>query len=307
MRKFIKNICALSLCGLMLMSGCAVSDSIEGEKADFSYPEDYEAAAPATEAVIVENEADFTGNVGDVTIESGDVYAVVKVQGYGNITIKLFPEAAPYAVQNFIDLAQSGYFDGKSIHRVISNFMIQGGSLNGDGTGGTDSNGGSFKNEINPMMRHFYGALCYASAMGDNTCQFYIVNNKEAVEDASVQYEAYIEYYNSMAQQYEGLRADYEEGSQEHEIIDVYVNYYLDSVEGIEAMLEATDDAVNEKYLSGGVPYLDGGYTVFGQTVYGFDVIDEISAVETEAGADGAASKPVKDIIIKEVEIMTVK
>lgn len=300
MKKFIRNICAISLGAAMMMSGCAEAPL----ESNFSYPADYEVKEPTTEATIIENADGFMGNTGDVAINSGDTYAVIRVADYGDIKVKLFPEAAPYAVQNFIDLANSGYYEGKTFHRVIEDFMIQGGSLNGDGTGGTDSNGGSFRNEINPKMRHFYGALCYASAMGDNSCQFYIVNHKQPVEDASLQYEAYKEYYSAMAEQYKTMQADYEESSPEYQMIKIYVSYYEEAVQGLEAMLDSADDTVNVKYASGGVPFLDGGYTVFGQTVEGFEIIDAITGVEVTAGSDGAESKPVEDVVIESVTIM---
>ena len=300
MKKFIRNICALSLSGIMLMSGCS-----SVPESNFKYPEGYEVKAPVTETVIKENTSDFTGNTGNVTIEEGDTYAIISVKDFGAIKIKLFPEAAPYGVQNFIDLALSGYFDGKSIHRVMSDFMIQGGSLNGDGTGGNDSNGGSFRNEINTEMRHYYGALCYARAMGSNSCQFYIVNNKTAINDTALQYEAYIDYYKSMVEQYKSMQSEYDATSQEYAIIDMYIGYYNESISGLEAMLKTADGDVDAKYQSGGVPFLDGCYTVFGQTVEGFDVIDKISAVEVTTSANGEASQPAKEILIDKVVIMT--
>lgn len=297
MKKFIRNIFSFTLCGTLLISGCAKRVS------NFSYPEGYVVKEPTTETVYIENDDSFTGNVGEVTIEKGDFYALIDIKKYGTIKVKLFPEGAPYAVQNFIDLANSGYYNGKSIHRVISDFMLQGGSLNGDGTGGDDSNGGSFSNEINTKLRHFYGALCYASAMGENTCQFYIVNSKTAASPAE-DYAMYSEYYFSMAQQYKDMQANYSDTSEEYALINQYVDYYIKASEGLKKMLEDTDDAVNAKYADGGVPFLDGGYTVFGQTVEGFDVIDKISAVKTTTGSDGAESKPVEDIIIDTVTIM---
>lgn len=300
MKKTVKNILAFSVIGAMLLSGCSGA-----LKSNFSYSENYEKVGATTEYSIIENNTDFTGNVGEVTLNEGDTYAVIRVKKYGDITVKLFPEGAPYAVQNFIDLANSGYYDGKSVHRVVSDFMLQGGSPNGDGAGGVDSNGGSFSNEINAKLRHFYGALCYASAMGSNSCQFYIVNNKQEVTDAADQYAMYSEYYASMAEQYRSMQSDYSEDSMEYAAIQQYVRFYEDSIDGLEAMAGETDNAVNEKYLKGGVPFLDGGYTVFGQTVDGFDVIDKISAVEVAVNAGGEESQPVEDIIIETVVIMT--
>ncbi len=299
MKKFINKMSALSICAAMILSGCA--SKLEN---NHEYPEGYVQVQPVTEVSITEDISDFMGNTGDVTLESGDTYAVIRVKGYGDITVKLFSEAAPYAVQNFIDLAKSGYYDGKTFHRVISDFMIQGGSLNGDGTGGMDSNNGEFKCEINTKLRHYYGALCYASAMGNNTCQFYIVNGKEPVADPTVQYETYASYYLSMAEQYSGMLSEYEEGSYEYEFIRSYVDYFNDSAAGLEAMYNTTDDSVKAKYAeAGGVPYLDGGYVVFGQTVDGFDVIDKISSVEVTENSAGEASSPVKEITIEKIVI----
>ena len=70
-------------------------------------------------------------------------------------------------------------------------------------------------------------------------------------------------------------------------------------------MYDTTDADVDSKYLNGGVPFLDGCYTVFGHTVEGFDVIDKISAVEVTANMAGEVSQPVEEIIIENVAIMT--
>ena len=70
-------------------------------------------------------------------------------------------------------------------------------------------------------------------------------------------------------------------------------------------MLRNSTDEVVEKYKQGGTYFLDGGYTVFGQVVEGFDVIDSISAVEVKDNGNGEESKPVKDIIIKSVKVYT--
>lgn len=299
MKRFIKNISALSICTAMILSGCSAA-----LESNHEYPEGYVPVSPVTEVSVTEDTSAFMGNTGDVTIESGDTYAVIRVKDYGDIKIKLFPEAVPYAVQNFIDLAKSGYYDGKTFHRVISDFMIQGGSLNGDGTGGMDSKGGEFKCEINTKLRHYYGALCYASAMGSNTCQFYIVNEKNSADDPALQYQTYANYYASTAEQYAQMQSEYEEGSYEYAFVQNYVDYYNEAARGLEAMYNTTDEKVKTKYAeAGGVPFLDGGYVVFGQTVEGFDVIDKISSIEVAANASGEASSPVKEITIEKVVI----
>jgi peptidyl-prolyl cis-trans isomerase B (cyclophilin B) len=96
---------------------------------------------------------------------------------HGTIQLELFPEDAPKTVANFEQLARDGFYDGLSFHRVIPDFMIQGGCPRGDGTGGP---GYTFEDEFN---RHkvVRGALAMANA-GPNTngSQFFIVTRKEA-------------------------------------------------------------------------------------------------------------------------------
>ena len=67
-------------------------------------------------------------------------YAVIEVENYGVIVVALYPEYAPKTVANFVSLANEGFYDGLTFHRVIDNFMIQGGDPRADGTGGSDKN-----------------------------------------------------------------------------------------------------------------------------------------------------------------------
>lgn len=73
-----------------------------------------------------------SGNIGDITFADGDKIAVIEFKDYGTVKAKLFPDIAPVGVENFIKLAEQGYYDGLKIHRVIQDTYIQGGSLNGD-------------------------------------------------------------------------------------------------------------------------------------------------------------------------------
>jgi peptidyl-prolyl cis-trans isomerase B (cyclophilin B) len=90
----------------------------------------------------------------------------------GPIVIELFPEDAPKTVENFVSLAQKGFYDGLTFHRVIPDFMVQAGCPQGDGTGGP---GYTFEDEAN-QHRVVRGALAMANA-GPNTngSQFFIV------------------------------------------------------------------------------------------------------------------------------------
>ena len=140
----------------------------------------------------------------------------------GTIKVELLESDAPKTTENFITLAERGYYDGIIFHRVIKNFMIQGGDPTGTGRGGP---GYTFEDEFNdhPVVR---GALAMANA-GPNTngSQFFIV----------------------------------------------------------------TADAC---------PWLDGKHTVFGQVTNGMDVVDAISAVETDA-----SDRPHESVVIERIDL----
>lgn len=107
--------------------------------------------------------------------KSGDAVAVMHT-GMGDIKIKLFPTEAPMAVENFTTHAKNGYYNGLKFHRVIKDFMIQGGDPMGTGIGGESIWGKSFKDEFSPLLHNLRGALSMANA-GPNTngSQFFIV------------------------------------------------------------------------------------------------------------------------------------
>ena len=106
--------------------------------------------------------------------------AVIKVKDYGNITLELYPEIAPNTVNNFIELANSGYYDGLIFHRVIKGFMNQGGCPNGTGTGGP---GYSIEGEFSSNgyegndLKHTKGVISMARANDPNSAgsQFFIM------------------------------------------------------------------------------------------------------------------------------------
>ncbi|MBU5211980.1 peptidylprolyl isomerase [Heyndrickxia oleronia] len=114
-----------------------------------------------------------------LTKEVMDNERLIEMQtNMGNIKIKLFPDHAPKAVENFIKHSQDGYYDGVIFHRVINGFMIQGGDPLGNGTGGQSIYGGSFEDEFSRELFNFRGALSMANA-GPNTngSQFFIVQS----------------------------------------------------------------------------------------------------------------------------------
>ena len=105
----------------------------------------------------------------------GDTIAVMKTNK-GTIKIKLFPEQCPKTVENFTVKAKEGYYEGIIFHRVINNFMIQGGDPTGTGRGGESIWGGSFEDEFDLGLHNLRGALSMANAgPGTNGSQFFIV------------------------------------------------------------------------------------------------------------------------------------
>ncbi len=109
----------------------------------------------------------------------GEKIAVIHTN-MGDISVRLFADLVPMTVENFITHAENGYYNGIIFHRVINNFMIQGGDPTGTGRGGESIWGNSFKDEFAVELHNVRGALSMANA-GPNTngSQFFIVQSKE--------------------------------------------------------------------------------------------------------------------------------
>ena len=107
---------------------------------------------------------------------------VIMHTSMGHLKIKLFPELAPKTVENFLTHAENSYYDGIIFHRVIQDFMIQGGDPTGTGMGGESIYGEEFEDEFSMNLFNLYGALSMANA-GPNTngSQFFIVQASEAL------------------------------------------------------------------------------------------------------------------------------
>lgn len=114
------------------------------------------------------------------TTEVGEKERLVEMEtSMGNIKIKLFPEQAPKAVENFITHSEEGYYEGVIFHRVINDFMIQGGDPDGTGMGGESIFEEPFEDEFSNQLYNFRGALSMANSGADtNGSQFFIVQNK---------------------------------------------------------------------------------------------------------------------------------
>ncbi len=162
---------------------------------------------------------------------------------YGTIKIQLFPTQAPKTVENFTGLIMQGYYDGIIFHRVIRDFMIQGGDPTGTGMGGESFFGKAFDDEFSDEVFNLNGALSMANA-GPNTngSQFFIVNTP-----------------NVAARDVKSLNGLYPK-----EIIEKYA------------------EVGGTPWLDGKNPLTPYGHTVFGQVVAGMDVVQKIDGVKTD-------------------------
>lgn len=213
----MKKIVVMFACGLLLLTGCGSNNSKTSSN-------------DTTEADWIQ----FS------EVKAGEPLAVMETS-MGNITIRLFPEQAPKAVENFTTHAKEGYYDNLIFHRVIPEFMIQGGDPKGNGTGGESIWGKAFEDEFSTSLYNFRGALSMANA-GPNTngSQFFIVQQSDGSQNSDKAFQQF------------------------------------DKQTGF-----THSDAVKAKYQEvGGTPYLDQVHTVFGQVIEGMDVVDAIANVK---------------------------
>ncbi len=239
-------------------------------------------------------ETPFMGNTVEASLEENDIFAVIKIKDYEEeITVKLFPQVAPQAVKKFIETANLGFYDNRTLHRVVKDKLIQGGSLSGTGYDGDVSDKEYFGTETNRYMNHYYGAVCMAKNTKGNYRQFYIVNSSEPVNIDEIAAE---------------LKADLDNEEIVNGLLPDDKKYYQDYY----TKLNTIPAEVKERYQQvGGIYEYDGEDTVFGQVVDGWNTLKAINEVETAFGNDsddtsGIASKPISDIVIESVEIIRI-
>ena len=116
--------------------------------------------------------------------KKGETVAEIVVEGQGSIFVRFFDKEAPKAVENFTQHSKNGYYDGLTFHRIIEDFMIQGGDPNGTGAGGESIWQEDFEDEFDSNLHPYRGALCMANR-GPNTngSQFFIVQSSDTYEE----------------------------------------------------------------------------------------------------------------------------
>ncbi|MCI8359719.1 MAG: peptidylprolyl isomerase [Clostridiales bacterium] len=208
----------------------------------------------------------------------------------GDIRARLFPESAPITVASFKQHVQEGYYNGLIFHRVIQDFMIQGGDPKGTGTGGESAWGGSFEDEFNANLVNLRGSLSMAnSGAATNGSQFFI-NQAGPVSSAA---------WSQMSGMYSQLK----------ELDKSQWSYIAQTQYNILNTDKLTDAYKSLYEQQGGNPNLDGaynafmpqrGHAVFGQVFDGMDVVDAIAGVSTNA----SNNKPTDDVIMTSVELV---
>lgn len=127
-----------------------------------------------------------------ITYETPDVpdnaiNVEIEVKDYGTIDVALYPDYAPITVENFVKLANDGFYDGLTFHRIMEGFMAQGGDPLGNGTGGSDEEikGEFYSNGVENTLSHTRGAISMArSSLPDSaSSQFFIVHEDSTFLD----------------------------------------------------------------------------------------------------------------------------
>ncbi len=302
--KLMKKL-ALLMAILMTLTLCAAcGDNVEpttGDGGNGGYSE------PKPNTAVTDKYADKDYGFQQEMPQVGDTVAIMHTTK-GDIYIRFFPEAAPKAVENFTTHAKNGYYNGLTFHRVMKEFMIQGGDPKGDGTGGENIwKTEGFDDEFDKKLLNIRGSLAMAnSGPKTNGSQFFInqagpagtADQLKQQFDYAAQMKQYESYYEQYVTMYGDSFAEYYPD----------VQSFVDANGGITPDSRLVPDAVWDLYAKvGGNIHLDGawrstgGHTVFGHVYQGMDVVDAIAAVEVDA----ETSKPKEDVKITSIEITT--
>lgn len=244
--------------------------------------------------------------------QSGDTLVEIETS-YGDLVIKLYNET-PQHRDNFIRLIEDGFYDDLLFHRVIQDFMIQGGDPNSKDAApgarlGNGSNGYTIEAEIDPRFFHKRGALAAARQPDkDNPerrssgSQFYLVQGEIFSEGALDTLEMQMnsqqanQINRKVFMQHEAELNQLAQAGQQDSLAMKIAELKETALAQIEAATPfKLDSAQRAAYTTvGGYPSLDGAYTVFGELVEGFEVLDKIAAVPTDRN-----DRPIEDVKMK--------
>lgn len=176
------GILAAVLLGAALLAGCGSQDTSQDASQDTSQERTEEdAKEKLSEEASSVQDAEEPLEQDAETLLSGKHHAEITVKDYGVIKVELDADTAPVTVTNFVNLAEEGFYDGLTFHRIIDGFMIQGGDPNGNGTGGSgkDIKGEFQANGVQNEISHVRGTISMARAQDYDSAssQFFIVQS----------------------------------------------------------------------------------------------------------------------------------
>ncbi len=257
--------------------GCSTNTTPE-EKTDTQKEDVQKEETPATQA----RDENATLLQSQLPKE-GEEIAVIQTNK-GEIRMQFFTEQAPKAVENFKTHAKEGYYDGLIFHRVINQFMIQGGDPTGTGTGGESIWETDFEDEPSNELYFFKGAVAMANK-GPNTngSQFFIVQNNQAPQE--------------LIQILKESKTTENDGEE----MGIYLGEKFVSINEMKHAF--TNNALAYYEQNGGSIELESVfsgsvYTIFGQVYSGLETVDAIAVSETDD-----SDKPVEDIVIEKITI----
>lgn len=326
--KKIKTIITLAMIAAALATGCSNSDSTENNiKAEGSNSSTSSTTTESSKETASTSSVSSEEIINKVFVEpdvyddkehevgyqlempkEGDTVAIMETSE-GTIKIRFFPEAAPKTVENFITHAKEGYYNGLTFHRVINDFMIQGGDPLGTGTGGESIYGEKFEDEFSNKLFNIRGSISMANSGPDtNGSQFFINQKGNSTKfDWDSLSETFEQYKSVVSSQWESYKESYlsQVSGTDEEILESYRTALSSTYGNITDMTKVSEEVKKLYDENGGNINLDGafndlnrGHAVFGQVYEGMDVVDKIAAVEVDD-----SDKPKKDVTIKSITI----
>lgn len=205
------------------------------------------------------------------TFEVKNPIATLEIKDYGTMKIELYPEYAENTVNNFITLANNGFYDGLKFHRIIKDFMIQGGDIKGDGSGAPSlsSIDTSIEKDSEKDKEYNINGEFMENGYEANTLKL----EKGVIAMARTDYSSYAYYYGTAL-----LKEGYNSA-------------------GSQFFIMTTDDNIS----------LTGNYAGFGKVIEGWDVLEKVASVKVKKASEDATeeSTPVKDVIISSIKVET--
>ena len=197
--------------------------------------------------------------------------ATIEIKDFGTIKVELYPEYAENTVNNFIALANNGFYDGLTFHRIIKDFMIQGGDSKGDGSGSPSLSDidNSIQKDSDKDTQYNIDGEFIINGYENNTLKL----EKGVIAMARTDYSDYAYYYGKRL-----LEEGYNSA-------------------GSQFFIMTADDNIS----------LSGYYAGFGKVIEGYDILEKVAKVKVEKANEEATEKstPVEDVIISSIKVET--